>query len=83
MERSLYREQADPQRGLTGFFHAGTANPDINPFRYALAFGVVYQGLFRSRPDDILGVGVAPARFSSKWQQLSRFKRRRALGGGL
>ena len=58
-------------RGLNAFLRAGSANPDINPFRYAVDAGATLRGPFASRPDDAIGIGFAYERNSRKFRDLA------------
>ncbi len=52
--------------GLDAFVHGGVANGDRNAIRQYVGAGVAARGVFRSRPDDVLGFGVATARPSGR-----------------
>lgn len=47
------------QNGLSFFGRVGATNRDINRFNYYLGAGLTYSGLFKQRPDDLLGLTVA------------------------
>jgi len=60
-ERAVYREPQSPGRGLSAFARLGLANAEQNEVAYYAGVGAVYTGLFRERPEDQLGLGVAAA----------------------
>lgn len=60
-ERAVYREPQSPGRGLSAFARLGFADAEQNEVGYYAGVGAVYTGLFRKRPEDQLGLGVAAA----------------------
>ncbi len=67
-EHELFRDPNDRDRGMSVFLRYGYADPDVNQFEHAVAAGVTYQGLIPSRPDDVLGFGIAAETNSSKFR---------------
>ena len=63
-DAALYLESDSSNRGLYSFFRIGMAEEDVNSVDFYFDAGLVYQGLFNSRPEDKLGIGVALASFS-------------------
>lgn len=61
----------DAGRGLNAFLRAGTADPDINRFSYAVDAGVTLRGPLGGRPDDAIGIGFAYERNSRKSRELA------------
>lgn len=78
-ERTLWRDAADAQRGLTAFVRYGAATPAVNPIDRALALGAVYQGLLPSRGQDTLGFAIAAARTSAKFRSSAEPAMRREI----
>jgi len=68
-------------RGLNAFLRAGTANPDINQFRYAVDAGTTLRGPIASRPDDAVAIGFAYERHSSKFRDLAIAAAERSIRG--
>ncbi len=66
IDQMLYREKPDSTRGLYGLFVFVTA-PDQqqNVFPYFVSGGLIYEGVFDSRPKDKLGFAVASGIYSS------------------
>ena len=63
-EQQLYQEPNGAGR-LSGFARVGTAADGVNRLDLSFTGGVLYQGAFPGRPEDITGVGVAYARNGS------------------
>jgi porin len=68
-EHEVFRNPQDRDRGMSVFLRYGYADPDINQFEHAVAAGFTYQGLFPSRPDDVLGFGIAAETNGSKFRR--------------
>lgn len=66
-EHELLRDPDDRERGLSVFVRYGFAEPDVNQFEHAVAAGLTYTGLFASRPEDVLGFGIAAETNSDKF----------------
>lgn len=66
-ERKLYSDGAD--KGLTAFARLGFANGEVNRFNYAWSAGIVYTGLFPTRDEGKLGLGVTNAHNSSYYKK--------------
>jgi porin len=65
----LYLHPDNEKRGLHGFLFFGFANNAVNTFNKALGIGLTYHGPFHTRPEDIFGMGYAPAWVANKAQQ--------------
>lgn len=74
-EGTLYHEAGDAAQGLNAFCRLGLANADVNILRHYLGVGLVYTGLFTSRPQDKFGLALAHALTGDK------FRRQAALSG--
>jgi porin len=61
LEGSLFSEPGQLTQGLSGFLRLGMADEDVNQVRYYAGGGLVYTGLFPSRDEDVLGLGVSAA----------------------
>ena len=70
-EVSLWSSDEGAPRSLDAYARFGTADGRINRFDRAWAMGVVATGLFRGRPEDQLGLGVATAQNGSTYRSLS------------
>jgi len=68
-EHGLYRDP-DGTGELSGFARIGTAADDVNRLHLSLGGGLVYQGLFSGRPDDVVGLGMAHARNGSPYLRM-------------
>lgn len=71
VERTLRTEQDDPAQGLSGFARFGTVNKDVYQADWSGSLGLVYQGLFDGRDDDIAGIAVATSHASGKYRQIN------------
>jgi porin len=71
-DQLLFREQAAPgdAQGLASFAQFGWAPGDRNEFARYFGGGLVYTGALPNRDEDVLGVGVAHARFSDRLRRL-------------
>lgn len=63
-EFDLSREDPLEARGLAGFVRAGVADGEVQAVEAYVGGGLAYNGLFPSRREDRLGVGVASAKTS-------------------
>jgi porin len=59
------REAGAADQGLSAFFRLGTANAQVNAFRYFASGGLNYTGPFKGRDQDQIGLAMATA-FTSK-----------------
>ena len=71
LDYPLLALDAEAGRGLNAFLRAGTANPNINQFQYAVNAGTTLRGPFESRLDDAIGIAFAYERNSHKFRDLS------------
>lgn len=71
-DQRLHKEQADPQdqQGIGAFAQFGWTPADRNPLTLYVGGGVTYTGALADRDQDVLGVGVAHARFSDRVKRL-------------
>jgi porin len=67
-DQMLYKENndRDDSQGLGAFVRYGWADGDYNSITNFISFGFQYQGLFKDRDDDVLGVGYSKGVFSDK-----------------
>ena len=70
-ERQIYREPGAPERGLSLLARVGYADPGLNEVGAYVGGGAVYTGLFRERPEDRLGLGVAAAFAGHEFERAS------------
>jgi porin len=75
-DQKLINESDDPEdtQGLGGFFRYGYAPSKTNDISCFYSFGLQYQGLFKGRDDDVLGLGYAHGSFSdqvTQWMAIS------------
>jgi porin len=85
LDQMIYRDGgADSRRGLTPFVSLLFA-PDssVNTMPFFANGGLVYQGLFSSRPRDTAAVGVAYGAFSRQLARSQRDARRAGSGAGI
>ncbi len=61
-------ERANPSQGMNLFFRLGTADPDVSRFDFTVTAGAIYTGLIKTRPEDVVGIGVSGAWNSSKFR---------------
>jgi porin len=61
----LSRENTDDDQGLTGFVRLGVSNEDVAEIDHYVGLGLSYQGPFKGRNNDSLGLAVAQARFGA------------------
>ena len=73
VEQLLYREGAQSNRGLQGFF-TFVVSPDEekSPMPYFFNTGFIYEGLFQGRPNDKAAIGMYSAWFSSDLRDAQR-----------
>ena len=64
-DQMLYRENADDDQGLGGFFRYGWADGKYNSITNFVSFGFQYKGLFDGRNEDVLGAGYSRGYFSN------------------
>jgi porin len=72
----LLHQKPDGAGGLSGFVRAGTAAEEVGRLDLSLEGGLVYRGLMASRPDDLVGMGVAYARNGSPYLRVQRMEGR-------
>jgi porin len=65
----LYSEDDAYERGLGGFFQIGQADDNRNFNSWYFGGGLRYRGLFNSRPEDIIGIGVGRAQIGSVYRE--------------
>ena len=85
LDQMVYRDGgADSRRGLTPFVSLLFA-PDssVNTMPFFANGGLVYQGLFASRPHDTAAFGVAYGAFSSQLARSQRDARSAGSGAGI
>ncbi|MGE4133261.1 MAG: carbohydrate porin [Bdellovibrionales bacterium] len=58
-------------KNLTAFVRWGIASPTVNQFEAAQEFGLGYKGLFPSRDEDFLGLGVARTQVSEAYERVN------------
>ncbi len=58
IEAPIFKAGGDGERGLSGWARVGIADPVIQQISGYIGGGVVYTGLFASRPEDQTGVAV-------------------------
>ncbi len=79
-ELRVASEAEDGSQGLWLFGRAGVADPSVNRFARYSGAGLVYQGPFRGRDDDQVGIAVAAAHngapFRAAERAAGRFVRR-------
>lgn len=67
IDQMLYREKPDDTKGLYGFFvFLAAPDEDKNTFPYFVSGGLIYEGLFDSRPKDKAAFAVASGFYSSE-----------------
>lgn len=68
MDQMLLKENGDPEdsQGLGVFARFGCTDPKRNDIATFWSAGVQYQGLWRGRDDDVLGLGVAQGLFGEE-----------------
>ncbi len=73
-DQLLFREGSDSgeAQGLAAFAQFGWAPGDRNELAHYGGVGLVYTGALPGRDEDVLGVGVAHARFSKRLERLER-----------
>jgi len=70
-ERTLMTEKGSPSQGLSGFVRFGTASRDVHQADWTGSLGLVYQGLFDGRDDDIAGIAITVNHTSDKYRRLN------------
>lgn len=68
-ERQVFQAGTDPQAGLTAFARLGIANGGSSSYSRFVGAGLVYQGVGARRPRDQIGIAVAAAFASNRFQQ--------------
>jgi len=61
----LSREKTDDDQGLTAFVRLGVANKQVAEIDQYLGMGLSYQGPFKGRNNDTIGLAIAHARFGA------------------
>jgi porin len=71
-DQLLFEERADPEdpQGLAAFAQFGWAPDDRSELARYVGGGLIYTGAIPDRDEDVLGVGVAHARFSDRVKEL-------------
>lgn len=65
IDQMLYREEPGSSKGLYGLFvFVAAPRTDRNTFPYFVSSGLIYEGLFDSRPKDKAAVAIASGFFS-------------------
>ncbi len=67
-ERRLITEDGNSDQGLSGWVRLGTAEPQVNPISVYAGGGLVYQGPFRGRDADQIGIAIAWAEFGQPYR---------------
>jgi porin len=85
LDQMIYRDGgAGSQRGLTPFVSLLVApNSSVNTMPFFANGGLVYQGLFPSRPHDTAAFGVAYGAFSRQLARSQRDARSAGSGAGI
>jgi porin len=69
-DQMLYRESAGSTRGLSGFGAlVFSLTDEANQMSSYYNLGLVYEGLFRSRPRDRTGLGFTTGWYSDAWNR--------------
>lgn len=76
MERQLTIEDRNADQGLSGWVRLGTAEPRVNPISIYAGAGLVYQGPFRGRDADQIGIAIAWAEFGQPYRDSAITDRR-------
>lgn len=58
LEKTLYREEVEPEQGLSVYLRTGVADGRVNPIETFVGAGLVYTGLFSGRGQDQVGLGL-------------------------
>lgn len=69
VEGIIFSESDAPDQGLSGFLRVGGADEDVNQIGTFYGAGLVYTGLFPSRDDDVLGLGVTVGINGDKYER--------------
>jgi porin len=82
IDQMIYRK-SDPrlQQGLTPFAALLFAPNDRNTFPFFLSAGLIYEGLFDSRPWDTTNFGIAYGNYSSDLADVQRAAQREGMPG--
>ena len=85
LDQMVYRDgEAGSQRGLTPFVSLLFApSSSVNAMPFFANGGLVYQGLFSSRPNDTAAFGVAYGAFSRQLARSQRDARSAGSGAGI
>ncbi|MDN0119885.1 carbohydrate porin [Yersinia frederiksenii] len=71
--QQVTKHQDDASRGLSVFYSMSLADQRTNYMHYAAATGIRYRGLFDSRPQDWLGLGVSMVKLSDYYKDNQRY----------
>ncbi len=71
-DQKLFREAGSDDKGLSAFFRITGAPADRNLVNFYFDTGLVYTGLFPSRPEDKIGFAAAYAHVSDRARQLDQ-----------
>ncbi|EIC30058.1 MULTISPECIES: carbohydrate porin [Methylomicrobium] len=69
VEGVIFNEPDTVDQGLSGFLRIGSADEDVNQIGTFYGAGLVYTGLFPSRDDDVLGLGVTVGINGDKYER--------------
>lgn len=83
IDQMLYRsrKQSCLDRHFSSFLTLLFFPKDRNTYEFYTTGGMVYQGLFRARPNDTTAIAVARGSYSSVLRELQRSAQRRGLSG--
>ncbi len=74
IDYSIFRENNSTSQGLNSFMQLGYAPKDENILSLYVSLGVVYEGLFVDRDEDILGFAIAMPYFSDTFRTYTGHK---------
>jgi porin len=80
LDQMIYRHK-DSDRGLTSFVTLLFAPKDRNTFPFYTTSGLVYKGLFSSRPDDDTNIGWIYGKYSSELRAAQELAKKTGLLG--
>lgn len=73
IDQMLYREKPDDTQGLYGFFvFVAAPDEDKNTLPYFASGGLIYEGLFDSRPKDKAAFAIASGFYSNELRDAQR-----------
>jgi len=74
LDYSIFRENSSTSQGLNSFIQLGYAPKEENMLTLYASLGVVYEGLFVGRDEDVLGLAVAMPYFSDTFRAYPEHK---------